>query len=158
MKPKSVYKGRSQNGLDIVIRYPKMGDVKSMCDYMNKVSKEKTYITWQGEKITLKYEKEYLKGQREKIKNKESIKLVLFVNRELAGISDIGMGKKIKSHIGNFGITIAKKYRGKGLGKLLMKNVLNEAKKLPRLKIITLEVFSKNKNAIECQVLNLLYH
>ncbi len=148
-KQKIVYKGKVNDDLNIVIRYPKFSDAKSMSDYMNKISKEKTYITWQGEKITLKYEKEYLKGQLEKIEKKEAIKLVLFVNEELAGISDIGLGKKIKSHIGGFGITIASKYRGKGLGKLLMDYVLKESKRLSGLKIIVLEVFSENKNAIK---------
>lgn len=52
--------------------------------------------------------------------------------------------------IGRFGITIVNKYRGKGLGKLLMKLILNEAcQNLPKLKIVTLEVFAENQKALK---------
>ncbi|MEK7075258.1 MAG: GNAT family N-acetyltransferase, partial [Patescibacteria group bacterium] len=137
------------DGLDILLRYPKSGDAKSMCDYINILSKEKTYITWQGEKLKLKDEEKYLNDQLERIKNKETVQLLIFVNNKLSGISSIDLGKRIQSHIGNFGISIAKEFRGKGLGKLLMKNVLDQATTNIRdLKIITLEVFAENKRAM----------
>ena len=53
-------------------------------------------------------------------------------------------------HEGVFGISVLKDYRGKGLGKLLMKLALDEAiKNLPNLRIITLGVFSTNDLAKE---------
>ena len=137
------------DGLSVSIRYPESDDTKIMCDYINEISKEKTYITWQGEKISLEHEGKYLKGQLEKIKKNETTQLLLFVNGELSGISAIDLGERVKSHIGVFGITITQKYRGKGLGKLLMKLTLEEAlNNLPKLKIITLEVFAENEKAI----------
>lgn len=49
------------------------------------------------------------------------------------------------SHIGNFGISIAKDFRGEGIGKLLMQTVLDEAvKEIPDLQMVTLGVFSNN--------------
>ena len=138
------------DGLSVSIRYPESGDTKIMCDYINELSKEKTYITWQGEEISLEHEEKYLKGQLEKIKKNETVQLLLFVNGELSGISAIDLGERVKSHIGVFGITITQKYRGKGLGKLLMKLTLEEAlNNLPKLKIITLEVFAENEKAIK---------
>lgn len=137
------------DGLSLTIRYPESGDTKIMCDYINELSKEKTYITWQGEEISMEHEEKYLKGQLEKIKKNETVQLLLFVNGELSGISAIDLGERVKSHIGVFGITITQKYRGKGFGKLLMKLTLEEAlKNLPKLKIITLEVFAENEKAI----------
>lgn len=145
-----VYKGKIDGTLDAVIRYPRDGDVKAMCDYINTLSKEKTYITYQGEQIALKDEEKYLKGQLERINKKETVQLLVFVNDELSGISSIDLGKRIQNHRGGFGITIVNKYRGKGLGKLLMKLILNEASKnLPKLKIVTLEVFAENQKAIK---------
>lgn len=136
--------------LEVIVRYPQKGDVKAMLNYINVLSKEKTYITWQGEKISLKHEQKYLKNQLEKIKKHETVQLLLFVNKDLSGISAIDLGKRIKSHIGVFGITIAQKYRGKGFGKLLMKLTLEEASKnLVKLKIMTLEVFAENEKAIK---------
>lgn len=137
------------NGLNVLLRYPKQGDAKLMCDYINILSKEKTYITWQGEKIKLTDEQKYLDKQIKRFKSKESVQLLLFVNNNLSGISSIDLGERVQDHIGSFGISILKEFRGMGLGKLLMKNILDEANKnLPRLKIITLEVFADNKKAI----------
>jgi len=145
---KKVYSGQV-NGMDIEIRYPKVSDAEAMCRYMNELSQEKTYVTWQGEEITLEYETEYLNKQIEKINNKETIKLILLVNGDFAGITDITPHKKVNSHVATFGISIAKRYRGKGLGKLLMEKILIEAKRLSEIKIITLEVFAENQNAIK---------
>ncbi|QQG41402.1 MAG: N-acetyltransferase [Candidatus Woesebacteria bacterium] len=135
------------NGEEIVVRYPKSGDAGVMCEYINTLSKEKTYIMMQGEQMTITDEEKYLKGQLEKIGKKETVQLLLFVDGKIAGVTAIDLKNRIKSHIGVFGISLAKEYRGKGLGKLLMKLVLDEAKKLSKLKIVTLEVFAENEKA-----------
>lgn len=135
---------------EVIVRYPQNGDVEAMLKYINAISKEKTYITWQGEEISLKHEQIYLKNQLKRIKKNETVQLLLFVNSELSGISAIDLGERIKSHIGVFGITIAQKYHGKGFGKLLMKLILEEASRgLSKLKMITLEVFAENEKAIK---------
>lgn len=144
-----VYHNNNEN-LEVIVRYPKNGDAEAMLNYINTISKEKTYIIWQGEQTSLKEEQKYLMNQLEDINKHETVQLLLFVNNELSGISAIGLGKKIKSHVGVFGITISKKYRGKGFGKLLTKLVLKEAvKNLTKLKIVTLEVFTENKKALK---------
>lgn len=134
---------------NILVRYPEISDIKVMCDYINTLSKEKTYITWQGEEIKLKDEEKYLKSQLEKFKKSQSVQLLLFVDNKLSGISSVDMKERIQSHVGTFGITIIKEHRGKGLGKLLTKLVFDEVKKLKSLKIITLEVFAENEKAIK---------
>lgn len=149
-KPNNVVFSQNIGNLEVTVRYPQNGDVQAMLKYINAISKEKTYITWQGEEISLKHEQKYLKKQLEKIKKNETVQLLLFVNGELSGISAIDLGERIKSHIGVFGITITQKHRGKGLGKLLMKLTLEEtSKNLVKLKIITLEVFAENEKAIK---------
>lgn len=54
------------------------------------------------------------------------------------------MKDKAEKHVGTFGITMAKDFRNKGIGTTLMELVLEEAKKLKDLKIITLGVFGNN--------------
>jgi RimJ/RimL family protein N-acetyltransferase len=149
-EPKGIVYHEVVQGFDVVVRYPQDRDAKVMCDYINVISEEKTYTTWQGERILLKDEEKYLKGQLERIDKDEVVQLLMFVNGELSGISEVGLDKKIKSHVGGFGISIAKKYRGRGFGKLLTKLILEESsKKLVKLKIITLEVFAENEKAIK---------
>jgi RimJ/RimL family protein N-acetyltransferase len=68
----------------------------------------------------------------------------------LIGIAGIDMKDKTESHEGVFGISLAKDYRGEGIGKILMRLVLEEAESnLPPLRIITLGVFSNNSLAME---------
>lgn len=150
MQNKTVYEGKIKPDLQVLIRYPNDDDAKAMCDYINALSQERTYITHQGDKIELEDEKEYLKGQLERIVNQESVQLLVFVNGKLSGISSIDLGKRVEEHVGVFGISISKEYRGKGLGKLLMELILKEAEiNLQKLRIITLEVMALNSTGIE---------
>lgn len=149
MQGKIIYNG-NVDGLDILIRYPQDGDASAMCNYINNLSQEKTYITYQGEKISLTSEEKYVKKQLVAFKNHKSAQLLLFVNSKLSGITSVDMLDKIKKHIGVFGISILKEYRGMGFGKLLMKYVLDEAiKNLNGLRIITLEVFAENEKSVK---------
>lgn len=145
---KIVFQGTTKKGLDIVIRYLEKGDEVEMTRYINELSKEKTFITFQGEEITFEGEKEYSDGFLKKIEEKKAIKLLVIHNSKIVGISDINMGERTAKHIGIFGITVAKEVRGKGVGRILMELTLKEAiKEIPTLKIVTLEVFAKNSIA-----------
>ena len=113
-------------------------------DFINKISLEKTFITFQGEQLTLKEETKYINNKLEQIKNGQAVHLLAFVNGNLAGSSDVNPSIKIKPHRGVFGIVLAQKYRHDGVGRILMETVLKEAKKIKNLRIITLEVFGDN--------------
>lgn len=150
MNKRRVFEGLVPPNLSVVVRYPTINDLKVMYDYINALSQERTYVTYQGEKVTITDEEKYLKSELDRIKNHESVQLLLFVNSELSGISSIDLGKRVEEHVGVFGISISKQYRGMGLGKLLMNYILGEAKEnLPKLKIITLEVMAINSTGIE---------
>lgn len=145
---KIVFQGKTEKGLEVIIRYPGLDDTEKLLQYVNKLSKEKTFITLQGEEILLDDETKYLKNQLKAINDKKSVHLVVFCNDELVSASDISMMDKTRKHVGNFRIAILKGFRGKGLGKLLMRLVLGEAKKeLAELKIVTLEVYATNDTA-----------
>ena len=71
-------------------------------------------------------------------------------NNKIIGATDIELDRWRRNHIGKFGITIIQGYRGIGLGKHLMSEVIKLAKKelKPSPKIIQLEVYTNNKPAI----------
>ncbi len=147
---KIVYQGRIKTGKDIIIRYPDPSDLKEMLRYINELSDEKTFIRNQGEHETLKSEAIYLKTIIENIKNNRAVHLLSFNNSKLIAVSGITMRDKTEKHLGVFGISVAKDFRGEGLGKFLMELVLNEAKKeIPSLKIVALDVYSNNLIAQE---------
>ncbi|WP_059172241.1 GNAT family N-acetyltransferase [Bacillus sp. FJAT-27445] len=56
--------------------------------------------------------------------------------------------RKRLSHTGSFGIMISKEHRDQGLGKLLLKTLLDWAEKTPLIEKVSLAVFSTNQRAI----------
>jgi len=143
---KIVYKGKTKKSTDIIVRFPVKEDVKALLKYINTLSNECTFIRFQGEQLTLKEEKKYLDNFLEKIEKNLAVKLLIFTANKLIAVSDvITPSDKIESHIGTFGITVVNEYRNQGIGKLLTKLVLDEAKKnLKNLRIIKLGVFANN--------------
>jgi RimJ/RimL family protein N-acetyltransferase len=146
MKPGTiVYKGKTKIGTDILIRYPAKTDVMEMTRYINTLSKERTFVRFQGEQQSIQEERKYLRSLLKKIKERKAITLLIFHDGLLIGSSGIEMRDKAEYHVGNFGISIAKDYRGEGMGTLLMRLVLEEAKKhLPNLKLCVLGVCEGN--------------
>jgi len=133
-------------GEGIVIRYPEETDVQAFLDFINELSKEETFILFQGKQLTLEEEKKFLDDVLKGIEEKKQTFLSMWVDGELAGNSGIEMKSDAIGHEGLFGIALRPIYRGKGLGKLLMETVLSEAgKEIPELCIVTLSVFGENK-------------
>jgi putative acetyltransferase len=55
----------------------------------------------------------------------------------------------VEKHVGALGISVAQAFRGEGIGALLLETILNQAAtQLPHLRVIMLEVFSDNMQAI----------
>lgn len=150
MKRDVIFEGTTKDGRKYLICYPKGGDVESLAKYINTLSQEKTFIRFQGEKISLKDEEKYLKGQLEKIQKKLTVQLLTVCEENVVGVTSIDMRDKTEKHEGVFGISISKEFRNQGIGKIFMDMILKEAKKnLPDLRIITLEVFANNPRAYE---------
>ena len=144
-----VYEGTTRKGTPIVIRYPKLSDAPAFLKYINALSRERTFILSQGYKFTLKEEKRWLKELMEKTQKKQAVSLSVFSGEKLIGNASVIQKNKAMSHEGSFGVTVAKNFRGEGIGNLLMKFILEEAKQnLKGLNIITLGVFANNSVAI----------
>lgn len=121
-----------------------------MCDYINDLSKEQTFVRFQGEEQSLEDETKYLEGQLKRITEKRTVQLLLFVGDKLVGIAGIDLKDKTEKHEGVFGISVDEEQRGKGLGKKLMQITLDEAvANMQDLRIVTLGVFGGNKLAFE---------
>ena len=136
----------SKTGKEILFRYPTIDDAKKLMNYINKLSAERTYILMQGVQKTLEDEKKWLQSFLEHQDRKVIISA--FYKNKLIGVSAIELKDGAKNHVGGFGITVAKDFRGEGIGKKLMELVLNESiKHIKGLKIIQLEVFGENKLA-----------
>lgn len=135
----------NHKGNEIIIRHVRQDDVERLRTFINTLSAEQTFITFQGEVVSVEEEERYIEAFINKVENHMAVKLLVFHGEELVGVSDIITKEKIESHIGVFGITLAKEWRNKGIGNFLMQLVLEEAKKnIVGLKIVMLGVFGNN--------------
>lgn len=139
----------SKKGKKVVFRYPEETDAAAMCDYINTLSKERTFIRMQGEQMTLDEEQKFLEGKLKAVAEKTSVFLLATVHDQLIGISQIDLGKLTDKHIGTFGISLHKDFREEGIGRALMTTVIEEAQKhLSGLEVITLGIHAQNTRAM----------
>ncbi|MFA6007411.1 MAG: GNAT family protein [Candidatus Shapirobacteria bacterium] len=145
---KILYRGLTKSNQKLIIRYPEARDLLQVWRYFNALSAEKTFVTYQGEKISKKFEAEWLDKNLKLIRQNKKVILFVFIDNKLSGVSDITLKDRVQKHIGSFGITLASETRGQGIGKILMNLVITEAqKKLPSLKIIVLDCYANNEVA-----------
>lgn len=150
MEGKVVYQGKTKEGKAFEIRYPRKDDVPALRDYINELSKEKTFIRLQGEELTIEDETKYINTHLEKIEKHIDVLLLIVSNGKILGDSGIEMKDKTESHEGVFGISIAKDIRGEGIGTKFMEMVLKEAEdNIPQLKLVTLGIFGDNQLALD---------
>lgn len=118
-------------------------------EFVNSLIEEDVMISM-TKKITVKEEKKYLEDMIKSARNKSKIYIIAEEKGKVVGTTSIRLDSGRKSHIANFGITIRNGYRGIGLGKYLMVEILKLVKKdlEPQPEIIDLRVFSANKPAI----------
>lgn len=114
--------------------------------YINDLIAEDTFIIMSGEPVTRKEETAWLHGVLKDIRNKQAITLLVFDGDTMVANSGIKKRSRRLLHIGDFGITVAKEYRGEGVGRQLMNLVLEKAKKIG-IQIAVLEAFGNNKIA-----------
>ncbi len=144
-----IFEGQTKSGKPIIIRYPQIEDAEQLTKYINKLSAEQTFIRFQGEQQTIDQERSWIQEFINKIQNQMGMSLYAIVDNQIVGVCDINMRDRIESHIGVFGLTVAKEYRNEGVGSLLIKIMLEHAPMvIPRLEIVELSVFANNPIAI----------
>ena len=138
----------TKSGQEIKFRYPTIDDAEILKNYINKISAEQSFLLLQGFQNTLESETNWLKDKLEKISKNQCVYLCGFNNDQLVACAEVELGIEAKSHVGNFGISVALEFRGQGIGEKLMELTFSESiKKLTEIKIIDLEVFGQNQIA-----------
>ncbi len=105
-----------------------------------------------GHDVFLKPSRNYLVIQRKRTKNflKKGIGFIAEENKNAIGYITGTIKKKPQWKVSRYGhineVFVSNKYRGKGLGKLLMKKFFDELRK-KKIEYVDLSVFVKNKEA-----------
>lgn len=136
----------------IIIRRVVKGDINKVTKFLAFVNSfvEEDAKIGINKKLDKPGELKWLKNIIEKQGEKTRIYLIAEHDDEIVGSSSVELGRGRKDHTAEFGITIRQGYRGIGLGKHMMAEIIKLAKKelKPRPKIINLWVFINNKPAI----------
>src|SRR3989339_876493 len=136
----------TKSGKILTARPPEQTDLHQVLTYINELIAEDTYIIMSGEPVTELEENSYLTTLLKEIIQKQAVAFYVFDGEKLIANGQIKKRPRRLSHIGDFGITVAKEYRQDGVGSQLMTMLLKEAKTIG-VNIVTLEVFSNNERA-----------
>ena len=135
----------------IIFRSFELSDLKrakDFQDYINSLIEEGAQILF-TQKLTLKEEGIWIKSQLDKIKKHKTVALIAEYYGKIIGVAEVNLRIGREEHNGHFGIGIKKGYRGMGVGKFFMGEILKLAKKelKPHPKIFRLSVFPTNPPA-----------
>lgn len=140
-----------KDGREVNIVLPDISGLKAVTDFVNKLSKEDTFLSFAGEKYSLEKEEAWLKNALNEIKFKKNYIIWAVWNDpstplgagQIIGNADIKVGRTREEHVSLIGLMVDSDFRGNGLGEYLIRKVLNEGGKMG-LKIAKLDVFSDN--------------
>ncbi|MDQ0270621.1 GNAT family N-acetyltransferase [Cytobacillus purgationiresistens] len=138
----------SENNSVCTIRIGEIEDAEKILEVKNAVISEGKYLISVSEEVnnTLEQQREWLESLLE---NEKGTLLVAEVNGHLVGwIVFHSQDRKRMSHIGSITMMISQNYRGMGIGKNLVKALINWAEKHPTIEKVSLGVFSTNHRAI----------
>ena len=115
-----------KDGAECTLRSPDENDAEKMIEYLRMTSGETYFMIRYPEEITMSAdkEKEFLKRSLE---SSTELMIAAFINGELAGncgISPVMNLKKLK-HRAEFGISIKEKFWGRGIGNILLKEIID---------------------------------
>ncbi|MFH0068577.1 GNAT family N-acetyltransferase [Peribacillus sp. NPDC056705] len=131
-----------------IIRTGELADAEAVLDVQNSVISEGEYFIAVSEEFnkTPEQQRDWI---RTLLENERETIIVAEKNGEVIGwIVFQSENRKRMSHKGSFGMMIRKNYRGKGIGKELLKALLEWAEANPFIEKVSLGVFSTNQRAI----------
>lgn len=133
---------------NIEIRKAKVEDAQAILDYLDQIGKESDNLTFGEEGIGYTYEDE-VKLIQSFEENLNSTMYLAIDHNKIVSIGNLSASKRERTkHISILGISVLKSHWNQGIGKMMMKTLIEFAKQAPDTKSIHLEVRSDNEVAI----------
>lgn len=118
------------DGKEIILRNARQDEAQMLLDYLKTVTGETRFLVCDPDEVkyTIEQEEDFIRGHND---SEDKLLLLAFVDGEYAGnCSFQGRSEsRRKAHRAGIGIALFQKYTGQGLGKLMLKKLLEEAKK-----------------------------
>ena len=132
----------------VVIRTGRIADAKELLAIQREVIAEQAYLVTAPEEFnkTVDEQEAWIKSLLES--DRETL-LVAETEGKVVGWIVFQSQRRLRlAHSGSFGMMIQKEYRGRGIGRLLLGELLNWAEENPFIEKVSLGVFSTNHRAI----------
>lgn len=134
---------KSGKKLGVILRFPKMSDVKDALKLINKLVDENALVI-AVKKKTLKEEREWLKSSIKDIKKKKLIFIAVEVNGQYLGNVEIISKPDGMSHVALLSIALDESIRNLGIGERIIKLAMKLAKQHLKTEVLRLGCFKGN--------------
>lgn len=139
----------SKDIVSYIVRTGKIEDAEAILDIQKSVVSEGEFLIAYPEEFnkTSSQQREWVQSILE---NEKETLIVAEKDGEVVGwiVFQINQNRKRLSHTGSFGMMISKSYRELGIGRMLLKALLDWTEKNPLIEKVSLAVFSTNHRAI----------
>ena len=138
-----------KNGQACILRQAKEEDAQIILDYMDKVCGQTDFLTFGKGELTWTLEEEQ-KFIMEHNEADNKMLMIAKVQGNIVGMTGFTGGKtKRIQHIGEFGISVLRKFWNQGIGRALVENMIDWAEKSGVVRKFNLRVRVDNKRAIK---------
>ncbi|WP_373999595.1 GNAT family N-acetyltransferase [Bdellovibrio bacteriovorus] len=139
----------SSHGLVISIATPKVEDASELLDVARRIMSESKHLLTTGDEFKFTVEMQE-KRIRDFTEHPDGLLLIAKVNGKIVGMTDFKVGGRRRvAHHGMLGLSFLPEFTGKGLGRLLMNELIAWAKENPRVETLRLQVHAKNVSAVK---------
>ena len=133
-----------KKGQTLTIRSPQESDAEGLIEFVKEVSRDSQYLLSSESDFSMPVEQE-VNWINSNNKYPGQIVLLGEVDAKIVSITNAGRGKRQRNaHIALLGTSVAKNYRGQGIGRLTMNNLCQWAVRKKGLEYLELSVMTDN--------------
>lgn len=137
-----------RTGQEIVIRTARADDAGAALSYIQSVAEKTEFFVIESDEFPASDEEERIWIQ-DHVDDPGKLLLFAEANGRLIGSVSFEAGPfRRVAHRGNLGLSVAEKWRGRGVGTALLQSLVDWAESTPLIEKVCLEVFATNANAI----------
>jgi RimJ/RimL family protein N-acetyltransferase len=136
-----------KDGTEVTIRSARAEDGPALRETVLEIFRTSDHLLGEADEfnVTPEQETERLKSFYD---HPDKLWLVAVANGKIIGCLDFAVGGRRRiSHLGEFGVSLLKSYRGLGIGRHMIRTLIDWAGANPRIEQVKLRVFAKNTSA-----------
>lgn len=142
------FKFVDKNGDHVTLRSPEVGEGEKILRVVQAILKTSDHLMTEPDEFSYTIEQEDQMISRH-LEHPDKIVIVPEVSGQIVGMMDFSVGSRRRnSHAGEFGLSLMKEYRGRGIASKMLDALIQWAGANPRIEKVNLRVHAKNIGAI----------